>query len=422
MTKSDSLNFKAELDLANRTRWSTLSFLAVYVIIFIFSSYFSAHPIIFTSIGVILLFGIISRIYLSLNFERLYQRDPRLWTQLFVANIAMLSLTWGVFCLLTIIHYQLSWTSMLVILATAGLAAGASSTLSIHFYQIVVQLSLMLAPPVLAVLHLGTKESAAISVMFLIYISFLLIVARRHHIEYWSALNTAEQLRLHSIELENSNRELESFSYSIAHDLRSPLRSIIGFTQILMSEAKYLKEEDKDNLSRVVNASKFMARLIDDILNLSRITRGKIESNSVNLSQLADSYIQQLKEMDPQHGAICEVEENMVTEGDPHLLFVALQNLIDNSWKFTHKTNKEAKIEIGTEMKNNKITYYVKDNGIGFEEKYSNKIFHPFERLNKNYEGTGIGLATVARVVHRHGGEIWAESKTGEGATFYFTL
>ena len=112
----------------------------------------------------------------------------------------------------------------------------------------------------------------------------------------------------------------------------------------------------------------------------------------------------------------------MIAEGDPQLLHMAMHNLIDNSWKFTHDTNKSPEIEIGSEVKQDKITYYVKDNGIGFEPKYCDKIFTPFERLNNNYEGTGVGLATVARVVHRHGGKIWAESKTGEGATFYFTI
>jgi len=371
-----------------------------------------------------LVIGIIARIFLSYKFDSIYQYDRRLWVGLFVANVAILALTWGVFCLLTIIFYQLNWISMLVILATAGLAAGASSTLSIHYYQIVLQLSLMLAPTITAVVLVGTTESSAISLMFVIYIVFLLIVARRHNLEYWSALNTAEQLRQHSIKLENSNRELESYSYSIAHDLRTPLRSIVGFGQILLSEAEYLKSEDRDTLTRIVDASKFMAKLIDDLLNLSRITRGKLEKNTVNLSQLADSYIQRLKDADPKHRVNYKIEPNMVTEGDPNLLYVVLQNLIDNSWKFTQKIDKEPNIEIGSEVNknNSKITYYVKDNGIGFEEKYSSRIFQPFERLHKDYEGTGIGLATVARVVYRHGGDVWAKSKIGEGTTFYFSL
>jgi len=420
----NSLQYKVESDLARRTRLSTLSYLAVFLIVVGFTNYSSLHPTIIIVVGSMLVIGIIARIFLSYKFDSIYQYDRRLWVGLFVANVAILALTWGVFCLLTIIFYQLNWISMLVILATAGLAAGASSTLSIHYYQIVLQLSLMLAPTITAVVLVGTTESSAISLMFVIYIVFLLIVARRHNLEYWSALNTAEQLRQHSIKLENSNRELESYSYSIAHDLRTPLRSIVGFGQILLSEAEYLKSEDRDTLTRIVDASKFMAKLIDDLLNLSRITRGKLEKNTVNLSQLADSYIQRLKDADPKHRVNYKIEPNMVTEGDPNLLYVVLQNLIDNSWKFTQKIDKEPNIEIGSEVNknNSKITYYVKDNGIGFEEKYSSRIFQPFERLHKDYEGTGIGLATVARVVYRHGGDVWAKSKIGEGTTFYFSL
>ena len=257
---------------------------------------------------------------------------------------------------------------MLVILATAGLAAGASSTLSIRYYQIITQLSLMLLPTAFMVLYLANRESVAISLMFVVYYVFLLVVVRRHHSEYWTSLNASEQIRLHSLELENSNRELESYSYSIAHDLRAPLRSIVSFTQILLSESKNLNEEEKQTLTRVVNASKFMAQLIDDILNLSRITRVKLEKNRVDLSLLANAYIKQLQASDPDHDARCKIKPNMVTEGDSHLLYVALQNLIDNSWKFTHNTNKTPEIEIGSELKKDKLTYYIKDNGVGFDQ------------------------------------------------------
>ena len=369
-----------------------------------------------------MLIGTAFRIYISLNFDAIYNKSVRLWNTLFVASIVLLALAWGMFCMATVVYYQLTWTSLLVIFATAGLAAGASSTLSIHYYQIVLQLVLMMLPTTVTVLLIATKESMAISLMFILYLGFLLLIARRHHVEYWSALNTAEKLKEHSLELENSNRELESYSYSIAHDLRAPLRSIVGFTQILLSESEHLKKDEKELLARVVDASKFMAKLIDDILNLSRITRGKLEKSSVDLSKIADAYLKQLREIEPEHSVSCKIKPDMVTEGDAHLLYVAMQNLIDNSWKFTHNTNKTPEIEVGSEFKKNKVTYYVKDNGIGFEEKYSNRIFNPFERLNRDYEGTGIGLATVARVVHRHGGEIWAESKSGEGSTFYFTL
>jgi light-regulated signal transduction histidine kinase (bacteriophytochrome) len=272
-------------------------------------------------------------------------------------------------------------------------------------------------------LTLGSQKAYAISLMFIIFFSFLLLVAKRQHKEYWSALNNAKLLDPRAQELENSNRELESYSYSIAHDLRAPLRSITSYSQILLAEAAIkLNAEEIDSLNRVVNSGKHMAELIDDILELSRITRGDLHKDTVDLSKLANECADQLIKQEPNYNVKWTIEPNLITKGDSQLLNVAMQNLIGNSWKFTHRLSKTAEIQFGSEIKQNKVIYYVKDNGIGFDMTYSNRIFNPFERLHKDYDGTGIGLATVARVIHRHGGDIWVESESNKGSIFYFTL
>ncbi len=229
-------------------------------------------------------------------------------------------------------------------------------------------------------------------------------------------------------ELEGANRELEAFSYSVSHDLRAPLRSIDGFSQILLDDyAERLDGEGRDYLGRVRAASEHMGHLIDDLLDLSRVSRGPLRRELVDLSAMAEGIIQQLRKAQPGREVEFAAEEGVAAYGDANLLAVALENLLGNAWKFTAgKTG--ARIEFGAQREAGPgllaPVYYVRDNGAGFEMEYSDKLFGAFQRLHsaEEFEGTGIGLATVARIVHRHGGRVWAEGEVGKGATFFFTL
>ncbi len=225
-------------------------------------------------------------------------------------------------------------------------------------------------------------------------------------------------------ELSSVNEELEAFSYSVSHDLRSPLRSIDGFSQAILEDYEHqLDDEGKDYLHRIRNATQRMGELIDGLLKLSRITRHKIEYSNVNISKMAESIISSLKKRNPNRKVIIKIQNDLTLEGDKHLLQIALENLINNAWKFT-QAEKTAVIEIGKTKKNGEPVFYIKDNGTGFNMDYVDKLFVPFQRLHSNdtYEGTGIGLGIVKRVFNRHGGKIWAESTEGKGSTFYFTL
>ncbi len=229
-------------------------------------------------------------------------------------------------------------------------------------------------------------------------------------------------------ELEATNKELESFSYSVSHDLRAPLRSIDGFSQILLEDyADELDEEGRDYLGRVRASSQRMGRLIDDLLSLSRVTRGAIRRERVSLSALAEEVAEGFREANPDRGVEFSAQRGLEVWGDPRLLRVALVNLIGNAWKFTEK-EPEARISFGMDEKLSQRSlvpiYYVRDNGAGFDMTYADKLFGAFQRLHAadEFEGTGIGLATVQRIVRRHGGQIWAEGEVGRGATFYFTM
>ncbi|MCP4714695.1 MAG: hypothetical protein GY868_06215, partial [Deltaproteobacteria bacterium] len=233
-------------------------------------------------------------------------------------------------------------------------------------------------------------------------------------------------------QLEAANKELESFAYSVSHDLRTPLRSIDGFSLALIEDfGDVVPEEGKQYLKRVRAASQRMAQLIDDILKLSRVSRHEINRTNVDVSEQAAEIIENLREIEPDRHVDVRIEQNICASADTHLLGVILNNLIGNSWKYTGK-RATARIEIGTLPKESpqaekapgKTIYYVKDNGAGFDMTYADKLFGAFQRLHKadEFSGTGIGLATVQRVITRHGGTIWAESTVDDGATFYFTL
>lgn len=225
-------------------------------------------------------------------------------------------------------------------------------------------------------------------------------------------------------ELQTTIDELESFSYSVSHDLRSPLRAIDGYSYLLAEKcAHFLDEEGKSYFQRMRLAAQRMGALIDDLLNLSRINRGKIVREKIDLSAKVEQAISRLDIENTHHDVEFVVQPDLSIYADVALMSIVVDNLLDNAWKYTKK-NPSARIEFGAMKIDGKTVYFVRDNGIGFDMQYSDKLFGAFQRLvgNEEYPGTGIGLATVSRVIQRHGGRIWAEGEPGKGATFYFTV
>jgi PAS domain S-box-containing protein len=223
---------------------------------------------------------------------------------------------------------------------------------------------------------------------------------------------------------ETANRELEAFSYSVAHDLRSPLRAIDGFSQALLEDyGDKLDDEGQGYLRRVRTSAQHMAELIDDLLTLSRVTRAELRRQQVDISERALSIATRLHHTEPEREVKVEVESGLRAYGDPGLLAVILENLVGNAWKFTSK-RQGAAIELGSTLKEGKKVFFIRDNGAGFDMSYAGRLFGVFQRLHHvtEFDGTGIGLATVHRIIARHGGKIWAEGEVDRGATFYFTL
>jgi PAS domain S-box-containing protein len=225
-----------------------------------------------------------------------------------------------------------------------------------------------------------------------------------------------------TVALEISNRELEAFSYSVAHDLRAPLRSIMGFSQILAQElGPTLEEDTRRHLGLIDQATHRMAQLISDLLDLSRVTREEMRRAPVDLSALALEIAQELR-VESGRDVKFRVQEGLVVQGDERLLRMVLGNLLSNAWKFTSRCP-EATVEFGMNRGGSEDVFFVKDNGVGFDMRYVEKLFGVFQRLHlSEFEGTGIGLAIVQRIVQRHGGRVWAEGETDRGATFSFTL
>jgi len=225
-------------------------------------------------------------------------------------------------------------------------------------------------------------------------------------------------------ELRVANKELEGFAYSVAHELRSPLRGIDGFSLALLEDyADSLDADGRDGLQRVRAASQRMAQLIDDLLHLSRVTRREIHRETVDLSALAGKAVAELQMTQPERRVEFVIEEGLVANADVHLLRVVLDHLLGNAWKFT-ASHSCARIEFGATQRDGETAYFVRDDGVGFDMVYVGKLFGAFQRLHAmtEFEGTGIGLAIVQRIIHRHGGQVWAEGAVEQSATFYFTL
>ena len=238
-------------------------------------------------------------------------------------------------------------------------------------------------------------------------------------------LNLERRVLERTTELQAANQELEAFSYSVSHDLRAPLRAIDGFSQAVLEDyADKLDGQGTDYLKRVRTATQRMGHLIDDMLNLSRVSRAEMRRGPVDLSALAADVLAELQKSEPERQVDWHVESGLVAEGDARLLRVMLVNLLGNAWKFTGKTA-NAKIKFGL-MHNAEgaPNFFVRDNGAGYDMSYADKLFGAFQRqhLVSDFPGTGVGLATVQRIVHRHDGRVWAEGAVGKGATFYFTL
>lgn len=267
--------------------------------------------------------------------------------------------------------------------------------------------------------------------LLIIILALQMNIAKRKRVELEIKelnLTLEERINSRTEQLEAANKELESFAYSVSHDLRAPLRSLDGFSAALLEEySKNLDDEGKDYLQRVRAAARRMAQLIDGMLELSRMSRVEICHERVNLSLLAQATAADLNKTQPERRVEWIIEPDMVANGDVRLLRAVLENLLNNAWKFTARCDK-GKIEFGvlssSGVDEDNTTYYVRDNGVGFDMMYADKLFGVFQRLHKTteYPGTGIGLATVERIIRRHCGRIWAEGKVEDGATFYFTL
>ena len=247
--------------------------------------------------------------------------------------------------------------------------------------------------------------------------------------EICDRIKIEQQLQIRTAQLETANQELEAFSYSVAHDLRNPITSINGYIWVLEEEYAYLLDEDgKHYLERVRIATERMEQLIDDILRLSQVTKSKMQFDTVDLSRIAKEIVISLRQTSKEREVEFIIPEGIVAQGDEQLLKIVLENLLCNAWKYT-RNKPRARIEFGVfqqgiNTQSSVDTYFVRDDGAGFDMAKADKLFGAFSRLHgKNeFEGTGIGLATVQRIVHRHGGKIWADGEVNKGATFYFTL
>lgn len=252
------------------------------------------------------------------------------------------------------------------------------------------------------------------------------ITERKHTEDLLKQVNSELEQRVlqRTADLAMAKHEIESFSYSVSHDLRAPLRAMDGYSQAVLEEYGDLLDEDgKFYLQRIRHATTRMSNLIDDLLTLSRLNRRTLSSSAVNLSEIAQEIIDELRGISPERTVDVDIMTGLLVHGDYHLLRILMENLIKNAWKFTAKQS-SAKIEVGMTNDKKKQVLYIKDNGVGFDMTYVDKLFLPFQRLHSQdeFEGTGIGLATVRRVVQRHGGTVWAEGKVDEGTTIYFNL
>jgi signal transduction histidine kinase len=261
----------------------------------------------------------------------------------------------------------------------------------------------------------------AVSGGLALLVLLIVTVAVRHLVERTRELVGEARL---AAEIKRVNAELESFSYSVAHDLRAPLRAVDGFSKALLDKyGDRFDAEGRDWLARVRGGCARMGLLIDDLLTLSRVTRGRLREEDVDLGLAARMTMDQLRLSAPHRDADIAIEDGLIARGDPGLLRAAVENLLSNAWKYTSR-HPRARIEFGAERRDGRRVFFVRDDGAGFDMAHAGKLFQPFSRLHSRgeFDGTGIGLATVQRIVERHGGRVWADGAVEKGATFYFTL
>lgn len=279
---------------------------------------------------------------------------------------------------------------------------------------------------------LGADPTAALSmrsISFLVECLAPLEMAHRGFMEANKALQSLnEDLEQRVLErtrqLEQANEELGAFAYSVSHDLRAPVRSIHGFSQIILEDcAPLLDDVGRSALERIQFSANRMEQLIDGILNLAQTSREQLSIGTVNLSVMANEIVAELREQQPDRHIDVRIADNLVAEADPDLVRIALTNLLSNAFKFT-AGQPTPRIDFASEIQGDEVVYYTRDNGVGFDMAYIENVFRPFERLHsqEDFPGTGIGLATVHRAIRRHGGRIWAEASVDHGASFFFTL
>jgi light-regulated signal transduction histidine kinase (bacteriophytochrome) len=268
---------------------------------------------------------------------------------------------------------------------------------------------------------LGASPAAAVSARSVPFLVECLAPLEMAHRGFMEANRTLQE---RTRQLEEANKELGSFAYSVSHDLRAPLRAIDGFSAMILEDcAPLMDDAGRSAIERIRANTSRMGRLIDDMLHLTRISHGDLSPAPADLGALATEIVAELREQQPDRDLDVRIAEGLVADADSDLMRIALANLLSNAFKFTG--NQPApRIDFASETRDGEVVYYVRDNGAGFDMAYADRIFRPFERLHSqdDFPGNGIGLATVERVIRRHGGRIWAEAAIGQGATFYFTL
>lgn len=365
----------------------------------------------------------------------------RQWRRGYLLLLGMLGATWGVGAA-AFFHQVDSVSQFTLFLVLGGLAVAAVPFMAPVYAGYFLYTAGVLVPLTVSVSYQADATSVTLATMLCVFTVALLITAHIYRRKLAEAFALAcenatlvTELRVYREELEqkvaertqalqDANREMEAFNYSVSHDLRAPLRAIDGYSAILLEKhSPHIDTQGRDLVDRVRAASQRMGKLIDALLQLSRLSRRSLDWTEVDISALAAGIVRQLNEAHTERSVEVDVQPDMLVQADKQLMHVVLQNLLSNAWKYTRPVA-QPKIEVGCRQEASRTVYFVKDNGVGFDMDYAANLFGAFQRLHSEseFEGTGIGLATVARVVRMHGGSVWAQAQEGQGATFCFTL